>query len=244
MKEKIIELAKELDKLYYPGIYIFLNKELREFYVGKAMTCMFNRIRIHMTSCYEEKMIKFIRKKGTGLYIGRVENEYGNKNEFDMKLKIIKYAIYLYMIEKGYKPINNISGFSHEARKKYDENKDKIDIEDFVKFDLNLFENGFKEIIIDRSYINKITDENRNLRWEINYYKTQNHTLKSNLSKLMENKVCDEGKVKNELFEMKESISQLKKIIKEIDSQALYLENGIHKLDIKISYILNDLERG
>ncbi|VYT63182.1 hypothetical protein [Clostridium paraputrificum] len=243
MKEKVIELAKELDKLYYPGIYVFLNKKENRFYVGKAITRIWDRVRADMLSSHKKSLEKLIKSKDTGLYIFKIYSEVNDKITFDEKLLLIEYSTYVYMIDKGYTSINDISGFSHKTRELYNINKANTYIENLLKFDMNLFGNGFKEVIFDRKYINDLTNENRQLKWKLDDYKRECHKLNKKLTKY-ENKESEAFTILfNKLIELENEIIIVSKSYKSIKTAFIDLGKNIYFLESEFNEILNQINK-
>lgn len=243
MQEKVIELAKELDKLYYPGIYIFLNKKENTFYVGKAITRIFDRVRADMVSSHKKTLEEFTKNKDTGLYIFKIEPDNNDKVTFNEKLLLIEYSAYVYMIDKEYNSINDISGFSHKTRELYTINKTNICIENILKFDMNLFWNGFKDVIFDRKYINDLTNENRQLKLELNCFKREYHKLNNKLIKY-KNKENDAFIILyNKLIELDNKITIVSKNYKSIKSTFVDLGKNIYSLESEFNKILDQINK-
>lgn len=243
MKEKVIELSKELDKLYFPGIYVFLNKKENTFYVGKAITRIFDRVRTDMISSHKKSLEEFIRNENTGLYVFKIDSDTNNKVAFDEKLLLIEYSTYVYMIDKGYSTINDISGFSHKTRELYNINKAEICIENLLRFDINLFWNGFKEVIFDRKYINDLSDENRRLKRELDDYKYRYQKLKNNLTKY-ENKESEAfTTLLNKLIELENEITSISDNYKLIKTSFIDFGKNIYYLESEFAEILNQINR-
>ncbi|MDB1947692.1 hypothetical protein PMY35_07645 [Clostridium tertium] len=243
MKEKVIELAKELDKLYYPGIYIFLNKKENTFYVGKAITRIFDRVRTDMLSSHKKTLQEFTQNKDTGLYIFKIDSDDNNKVTFNEKLLLIEYSAYVYMIDKGYNSINDISGFSHKTRELYNINKINICIEDILKFDMNLFWNGFKEVLFDRKYINDLTNENRQLNWELDYLKREYHKLNDELTKYKNKENEAFITLHNKLIELENELILISKNYKSIKKTFIDLGKNIYFLESEFNEILNQINK-
>lgn len=241
IQETVIELAKELDKLYYPGIYVFLNKKENIFYVGKASTRIFDRVRMEMVSSHKKSLEEFIKNKDTGLYVFKIESDGDDKMTFDEKLLLIEYATYVYMLDKGYTSINDISGFSHKTREAYNMNKPKTYIENLLKFDKNLFWNGFKEVIFDRRYINELSDKNRQLGRDLKHYKYKYSKLENELTKYKNRESEAFTILFNKISELENEINLISKNYKSIKKEFIDLGKNICFIESEFNEILEEL---
>lgn len=243
MKEKVIELSKELDKLYYPGIYIFLNKKENTFYVGKAISRIFDRVRSDMLSSHKKTLQEFTQNKDTGLYIFKIDSDSNDKVTFNEKLLLIEYSAYVYMIDKGYNSINDISGFSHKTRELYNINKSNICIDHILKFDMNLFWNGFKEVLFDRKYLNDLINENRQLKSDLNYFKREYHNLSNELTKYKNKENETFITLLNNLVDLENEITIIGENYKSIKATFIDLGKNIYFLESEFNEILHQINK-
>lgn len=243
MKEKVIELSKELDKLYYPGIYIFLNKKENTFYVGKAISRIFDRVRSDMLSSHKKTLQEFTQNKDTGLYIFKIDSDSNDKANFNQKLLLIEYSAYVYMIDKGYNSINHISGFSHKTRELYNINKSNICIDNILKFDMNLFWNGFKEVLFDRKYLNDLINENRQLKSDLNYFKREYHNLSNELTKYKNKENETFITLLNNLVDLENEITIIAENYKSIKATFIDLGKNIYFLESEFNEVLHQINK-
>ena len=181
-----------------------------------------------MLSSHKKILQEFTQNKDTGLYIFKIDSDNDDKATFNEKLLLIEYSSYVYMIDKGYNSINDISGFSHKTRELYNLNKTNICIEDMLKFDMNLFWNGFKEVIFDRKYINDLTNKNRQLTWELDYFKREYHKLNNELSKYKNKENEAFITLHNRLIELENELILISKSYKSIKIPFIDLGKNIY----------------
>lgn len=243
MKEKVIELAKELDKLYYPGIYVFLNKKENVFYVGKASVRIFDRVKADMLATHKKTLEEFIRNKDTGLYIFNIDSDDNYEIDFDEQLLIVEYGIYVYMTDEGYTSINNISGFAHKTREFYNVNRSKICVENFLEFDKDLFWNGFKEVIFDRRYINDLNNKNRRLEFDLECSKDEHYKLKKKLIKYQNKESETLSRLLNKISELENEMNIISKSYKSIKTEFINLGKNIYFIESEFNEILDEVNK-
>ena len=172
------EAWKEIWQLENPGVYIFINKELNVFYVGKTYQRLRERISNHLSgNSTKESIKKLTEKDNTALYVIRLENQYSNNEEFDKYLKKVEYATYEYFIDKGYESLNSMTGFESQIREEYENYKEVINVEKMIDFTLDLFKIGIREFILSK----RNNDENIRLSQEIDRIKKENFELKNKI---------------------------------------------------------------
>lgn len=94
---------RDFEKLNKSGIYIFLNETYKQFYVGKALYCIFDRVKSHLYESHNDKINNFVNKPSTGLYIFQIDHsDFGSWREQNNELHFIEYSILRYMIDQGY----------------------------------------------------------------------------------------------------------------------------------------------
>lgn len=234
MSVNIVNRMIEFEKMKLPGIYILLNSENYTFYVGKALNSIYDRVKTHIQASHREEITNFVRQLDTGLYIFNIEDKLNNREMFDKELAFNEYCTYRYLIDKGFKSINGTSSFSQEVKERYDKENIYINLDELINYDMNLFEDGFREVILNKSYIKKITAQNQRLSSRLKYILKKNNELEIEIKDLK--KIRDE-KIKsmlNNYISFEEKIKKLEHENKTIKSELEEIKKFSN--DLKIEY--------
>ncbi|WP_099190806.1 GIY-YIG nuclease family protein [Tepidibacter mesophilus] len=220
-------------KLEEPGIYIFINRHTKKFYVGMSSNCIFDRIRSHLRGSHNNQITTLANDIATGLYIFTIDDmNFDNIIDFDSELNFIEYSFIRYLTEEGYESINKLRAFSHNIRNKYEECGRYSNIDNIISFDVNLFKGGFRELIVDRSCVNSFKRKNDTLQSRLYWQVEENKKLKEKIISLKDQKNKDNF---NQYLSLTSKIESL-----EIENK--HLQDKIKNLEIENEHLKYKLD--
>ena len=88
----------EIQRLEEAGLYLFLDRDNKEFYVGKASVQIYDRVKHHLYESHRDEINTFVNSEKVELYICPIENNFENIKDYDSDLNFKEYCVMMNFI--------------------------------------------------------------------------------------------------------------------------------------------------